>query len=115
MTTINNKERANARHDASLPFETFIERAYALLGEEGCINVILPIKESEIWKALALRQGFFVQEQIYIKPKPSKPYNRVIVVMGKKAQTPVVKEYTIYNDDGSQTDWYRLLCQEFYR
>ncbi len=112
--SIQDKERANARHDASLPFSVFLQQAFSLLTDEGSLSVILPTKESKIWLELALQHGFFLHKEIHIKPKPSKPYNRVVMAVGKQAKTLPIKEYTIYEEDGTQTNWYKTLCAEFY-
>ncbi len=112
--SIHNIQRAKARHDDDLPFDILIERAYGLLSNKGVLRVILPAQESKVFISLALQKGLYLQTQTYLKPKPNKAHNRVIIQLGKKQQAVIENEFTIYYEDGSQTEWYKETCKDFY-
>lgn len=112
--SIENMQRAKARHDDELPFDVLIEKASDLLSNMGVLRVILPAQESKVFIRLALKKGLYLQTQTYLKPKPNKAYNRVIIQLGKTNQTIIENEFTIYHEDGSQTEWYKETCKDFY-
>lgn len=112
--SIHNMQRAKARHDNDLPFDVLIQKASDLLTNDGVLRVILPAQESKIFINLALQTGLHLQAKTYLKPKPGKPFNRVIVQLGKTEQAVIENEFTIYHEDGSQTEWYKETCKDFY-
>ncbi|MES2656586.1 MAG: methyltransferase [Bacteroidota bacterium] len=112
--SIHNIQRAKARHDDDLPFDVLIQKASDLLTNDGTLRVILPAQESKVFINLALQMGLYLQVQTYLKPKPDKSYNRVIIQLGKTEQTVIENEFTIYHEDGNQTEWYKETCKDFY-
>lgn len=112
--SIQNIQRAKARHDDDLPFDVLIHKAYNLLSDSGVLRVILPAQEAKVFIALALQNDLHLQSQTYLKPKPGKAYNRVIIQLGKTEQAVKENEFTIYHEDGSQTEWYKETCKDFY-
>jgi tRNA1Val (adenine37-N6)-methyltransferase len=85
-----------------------------LLSETGIFSLILPIAEAIIFKELAIQKGLFVNKEIFIKPKPSKEPNRMIMEFSLLQEEQITDEFIVYNDDNSQTESYKNITSEFY-
>lgn len=112
--SIANIQRAKARHDNDLSFEDLINSVIKLLSETGKFTLILPIAEAIIFKELALQKGLFLNKEIFIKAKPSKEPNRMIMEFSLLQKDKITAEFIIYNDDNSQTEAYKNITSEFY-
>jgi tRNA1Val (adenine37-N6)-methyltransferase len=112
--SITNIQRAKARHDNDLSFEDLIHSVIKLLSKTGTFTLILPIAEAIIFKELATQKGLFLNKEIFIKPKPSKEPNRMIMEFSLLQEEKITDEFIIYNDDNSQTVAYKNLTSEFY-
>jgi tRNA1Val (adenine37-N6)-methyltransferase len=112
--SISDLHRAKARHDDDLPFDVLIDSVMKLLNETGRFVLILPITEAIFFKDLIRQKGLFVNKNIYIKPKPNKVSNRIIMEFSMKQTVEITEEFIIYNEDNSQTEAYKKLTEEFY-
>ena len=112
--SIANIQRAKARHDNDLSFEDLIHSVIKLLSETGKFILILPIAEAITFKELAIQKGLFLNKEIFIKPKPSKEPNRIIIEFSMLQKEKITEEFVIYNDDNSQTEAYKNITSEFY-
>ena len=112
--SIANIQRAKARHDNDLSFEDLIHSVIKLLSETGKFILILPIAEAIIFKELATQKGLFLNKEIFIKPKPIKQNNRIIMEFSLLQKEKITNEFVIYNEDNSQTEAYKNLTSEFY-
>ncbi|MFZ4797886.1 MAG: tRNA1(Val) (adenine(37)-N6)-methyltransferase [Bacteroidia bacterium] len=112
--SINDLQRAKARHDNDLPFDVLIESVLKLLNTKGKFVLILPIAEATIFKVLANEKGLFVNNFFFIKPKPNKASNRIIIEFSMKQTVEISEEFIVYNEDNSQTEAYKKLTEEFY-
>jgi len=107
-------QRAKARHDNDLTFEELIDCVQKIMNPKGIFKLILPVHESAIFKKLALQKGLFCSESVFIKPKPSKPSNRVVMSFITQNITETESEFIIYNEDNTQTEAYKNLTSEYY-
>lgn len=107
-------QRAKARHDNDLTFEELIDCVQKILSPKGVFKLILPVHEAVIFKILALQKGLFCGESIFIKPKTSKPSNRVIMSFTNQNIAETESEFIIYNEDNTQTEAYKNLTSEYY-
>lgn len=107
-------QRAKARHDNDLTFEELIDCVQKMMSQQGVFKLILPINEGVIFKKLALQKGLFCSESIFIKPKISKPSNRVIMSFTNQNVAESESEFIIYNEDNTQTEAYKNLTSEYY-
>lgn len=112
--TISDLQRSKARHDEDLPFDVLIDSVLKLLNKTGKFVLILPISEANIFKALAFQKRLFANKSIFIKPKPSKLYNRVIIEFSIQHTVEITEEFIVYKEDNSQTEAYKKLTEEFY-
>ena len=111
---ISDAQRSKARHNDDLPFQVLINCAFNLLKTNGVFNLILPFNEATIFKKLAIENGFFCKQSIYIKAKENKPCNRIILSLVKQPISETSKEFIIYNADNSQTEAYKELVKDYY-
>ncbi len=107
-------QRAKARHDNDLTFVELIDCVQKILSAKGVFKLILPVNEGVIFKKLALQKGLFCSESIFIKPKTSKPSNRVIMSFSNQNIAETESEFIIYNEDNTQTEAYKNLTSEYY-
>lgn len=107
-------QRAKARHDNDLTFEELIDCVQKIMSPKGVFKLILPVHEAVIFKILALQKGLFCGESIFIKPKTSKPSNRVIMSFSNQNIVETESVFIIYNEDNTQTEAYKNLTSEYY-
>lgn len=107
-------QRAKARHDNDLTFEELIDCVQKIMSSQGVFKLILPVNEAAIFKKLALQKGLFCSESVFIKPKISKPSNRVIMSFINQNVAETETEFIIYNEDNTQTEGYKNLTSEYY-
>jgi tRNA1Val (adenine37-N6)-methyltransferase len=112
--SITDLQRAKARHNNDLSFEELLNYAKNMLSLNGILSLILPVNEAKIFKQLALQNGFFCKQSVLIKPKTSKPTNRVIMDFTTKKTVEVTKELIIYQEDNAQTVAYKNLTEPYY-
>ena len=106
-------QRSKARHDKYLLPEVLCAEVMKFLSDDGKFWLILPTKEAEEFKSAAIANGLYLAEEILIKPKPSKPENRVIMCYSKSKEEIVTLEFTLYDDDGNPTEEYYQLTKDF--
>jgi tRNA1Val (adenine37-N6)-methyltransferase len=112
--SIANIQRAKARHDNDLSFEDLIHSVIKLLNETGKFTLILPIAEAITFEELAIQKGLFLNKEIFIKPKPSKEPNRIIMEFSLLQKEKIITEFVIYNDDNSQTEMYKKIISNWF-
>jgi tRNA1Val (adenine37-N6)-methyltransferase len=112
----NYKRNATRHNDNTLPFELLIQNASALLAKNGCLSLILPVPEAELFTQKAASGNLFPIEIHHIFSKPQKPESRRILVLKKQpSPLPVVeKSLCIYQPDGAYSEDYKQVTDEFY-
>jgi tRNA1Val (adenine37-N6)-methyltransferase len=112
--SIKNLQRAKARHDNELPFDVLIQKVKTLLNPNGVFVLILPTQEATLFKEKAEKESLFENKSIYIKPKKTKPANRLIMQFSLHQTIPIEEEFIIYEEDNSQTQAFKNLVKDFY-
>jgi tRNA1Val (adenine37-N6)-methyltransferase len=110
---IKNTQRAKARQDKDLPFDILVSEVMKRLSDTGKFWLILPTDEAEEFLAIAKKAKLILQGEILIKPKPSKPINRIVMCFGKTKTEMHSDIFTIYDDAGTSTEEYYELTREF--
>jgi tRNA1Val (adenine37-N6)-methyltransferase len=110
---IETEQRSKARHTETLSFNDLVKGVSTLLTDEGCCWMVLPKAESEDLIAVAKTVGLFLNAQIHIAPKRSKPFNRVVFQLSKKEQPVHEQNFFIYEEDGKYTKEYFISTQPF--
>lgn len=108
--------RTKARHTSSLSFHDLIGGAYRLLCDGGVFSVCIPPEVLKKFSAEALITGFCLRDCYGIKSVPRKPAPKRYVLVYQKGElcTPHEHIFCMQNADGSRSEWYKELMQDFY-
>lgn len=112
--TAPDKLRSQARHEATLGFESLIEIAAKYLTENGSLAMISPAdrrKDIE-WQA-ALRR-LYVRQLIEVVTAPSRTPARILWLLGRRAGAMKTDRICLREPSGEYSDIYKSLTQEFY-
>jgi len=96
------ESRTMARHTASLSFEELADGIALLLKLDGSFATILPIKEAELFTAIAKRYGLYTSRMTYVKTTCSKPAKRILLQFG--FQKVLTFEETLIIEDEAKSD-----------
>jgi tRNA1Val (adenine37-N6)-methyltransferase len=110
---IPDEQRSKARHNKELSFSELCIEAENRLTDQGTFWLILPVDEAEEFMELAPKHGLYIHREIFIKPKPTKPINRIVMCLGKQKIKPYQEVFTIYDQSGKSTEEYYELTREF--
>ena len=109
------QRKATARHADSLPFSDLFEGVSQLLSDEGIFSVVIPVEKLESFLSNAYLSGFYIARQCIIKTTRRKPAKRCLLAFQKHLPASVERaEFYLQNDDGTRSDWYRNLTENFY-
>ena len=109
-----NKRNA-ARHNNSLPYSVLFRRAADLLAERGVFSVIVPYdtKENLIFEACINK--LFVKDICCVRTTPRKKIKRIMMSFTNvRPENVLNEEKCLMNPDGSKSEWYDKLTNEFY-
>ncbi|WP_321370709.1 methyltransferase [uncultured Draconibacterium sp.] len=109
-----NESRSLARHTDSLPFPVLMKSTAGLLSKKGRCAFVLPIQTCEEIEILARENDLFLSRKTLVKPNEQKQANRVLVEIAKKEAAVIPDCLTIYNSDGTYTDAFKILTNDFY-
>lgn len=110
----NNIARDLARFKDAMPFEHLIYAVANLLSNDGAFSVIIPVKEEEKFKQLALQAGLFPNRILHVKGNPNSDIKRSLIEFSFK-ENQVSKEMLIIETDRHQyTKDYINLTKDFY-
>jgi len=104
-----------AKHNDSLSFDEIITGVKLLLEENGKFNIVLPYNESIILKEKALINSLYCSKLLYVKPKPDKNCNRVLMQFSLQKEIPLqTDELIIRHEDNSYTEEYISFTKDYY-
>jgi tRNA1Val (adenine37-N6)-methyltransferase len=106
--------KSAARHNDSLTSVGILEGVNRLLKDGGCLQLIMPYVEGNIFIADANRYGFYCNNLLKIRPLPGSEIRRLILTFSKTRKTPDEKFLTIEHGRHQFTDEYINLTKEFY-
>ncbi|MBP1645409.1 MAG: tRNA ((37)-N6)-methyltransferase TrmM [Bacteroidetes bacterium] len=116
------KERRNkARHNVSLSYEDLILSTKNIISANGIFSLILPYKESIIFKNIACQQGFETIYREKIFSKPNKECERVVLHLKTNENNSqklfsnniVEQEIFLRDQNNNPTPQYNNLVKEF--
>lgn len=110
---INDSQRGKARHDKDLPFKSLCVEVENRLAVNGNFWLILPVNEAEEFMVVASKHGFFMQREIFIKPKPSKATNRIVMCLAKQKAKLYSEIFTLYDESGRSSEEHYELTRDF--
>lgn len=109
------KRRCIARHADALPFKDLFQGAARLLKDNGTFSVILPVDILEQVFAEASISGFFVNCRVDIKTTHRHAAKRSLLAFCKHPADEVFFSVEcLQKTDGSRSEWYVNLCDNFY-
>ncbi len=110
------EHRNLARHTDELSFAELIKGVLACLNPEGRFCLILPQKESVLFKEIAEKNGLFLHSLLRIKTKKEKTEKRILFEMGLTKVDSVKEEEIIIEQDErhNYTKEYIELTKEYY-
>lgn len=107
--------RSTARHmDESLSPEDLASGVYALLNENGRFNVILPLREGNLFTAVAEKSGLFCKRLVRVYTKPDKAEKRLLMTFVKTRADVETDKLYIQNALGEYSKEFIALTSPFY-
>ena len=109
------ESRTNARHTDQLPFQDLLNGVLHLLNPTGKFYVILPTKESQLFREMAEEQKLFLTKLTRIITRTDKPEKRLLMKFEFTKKT-VSENFIIIEKDErhTYTDEYKELTKDYY-
>ncbi|MBO7316714.1 MAG: methyltransferase [Paludibacteraceae bacterium] len=108
------KKRTTARHSETLSFDDLLHFSAVLLKKEGSLSVVLPEKESEVFKDKAVDKGLFLCRQMNVLPTPKKDVKRRLMEFSFEKKELEARNLVIETERHIYTEEYKNLTQDFY-
>ena len=109
------ESRTNARHTDHLPFCDLLKGVLNLLKPDGKFYVILPTKESHVFRDMAEHQNLFLTKLTRIFTRTDKPEKRLLMKFEFTKKAIREDSITIEKDDRHYyTDEYIELTKDYY-
>lgn len=109
------ESRTNARHTDQLPFKDLLDGVLKLLSPTGKFYVILPTKESELFKEDAEKHKLFLTKVTKVITRTDKPEKRLLMRFEFIQRAFSEDSITIEKDERhSYTDEYKELTKDYY-
>ena len=109
------ESRTNARHTDQLPFDDLLNGVLNLLNSTGKFYVILPTKESQVFREMAEKQNLFLTKLTRVITRTDKPEKRLLMKF-EFNQHEVEEDSIIIEKEGRHcyTDEYTELTKDYY-
>ncbi len=109
------KSRTNARHTDQLPFDDLLNGVLRLLNPSGQFYVILPTKESQVFREMAEKQNLFLTKLTRVITRTDKPEKRLLMKF-EFTQNEIEENSIIIEQEGRHcyTDEYTELTKDYY-
>ena len=117
-TLPDNKSRALARNNKSLPFELLIPKVASLLANDGTFSLIIPSQLATELVGLCLNEGLHLVRRCQIRTTMKKPPRRTRMTFSLEGipQTTDLRqdELILMAEDGTRSQAYKELTKDFY-
>jgi len=109
------ESRTNARHTDQLSFDDLLTGVLNLLASEGRFYVILPVKESLLFREIAEKQKLFLTKCTRVITRPDKPEKRFLMKF-EFDQKPIEENFIIIEQEGRHgySNEYKELTKDYY-
>lgn len=108
-------KRNAARHTDTLSYSDLFRAASSLLSEGGVFSIIVPYSSKEDIAFEACLSSLFVKNICYIKTTPRKQIKRVMMSFTNiRPENTLSEEKCLMNPDGTKSEWYKQLTENFY-
>jgi len=108
------KGRALARNNKSMPFAKLIPKVATLLSDTGTFSVIIPSQCTTEFVGHCLAEGLHLQRRCIVHTTARKPPRRTMLTFSKKNGSCLEQALCLMNDDGSRSQAYSDLTRDFY-
>ncbi len=109
------ESRTNARHTDQLPFCDLLKGVLNLLSSNGHFYVILPTKESQVFREMAEEQKLFLTKLTRVITRTDKPEKRLLMKFEFTQKAIEEDVITIEKDERHiYTDEYKQLTKDYY-
>lgn len=109
------ESRSNARHTDQLPYDDLLKGILRLLGPSGKFYVILPTKESELFRDMAEQHKLYLTRLTRVVTRTDKPEKRWLMRFEFTRKSFSEDSIIIEADERhSYTDAYKELTKEYY-
>lgn len=108
------QQRNLALHSDALNLEALIHLANNLLKHDGNFFVLLPYHRTKYFEILAVQQGLFVKEKIFIKQTIKHDYFRSMLWLTKQTSTAHQSEIIIMNNENKYSNEFVILLKDYY-
>jgi tRNA1Val (adenine37-N6)-methyltransferase len=108
------KGRALARNNKSMPFAKLIPKVATLLSETGTFSIIIPYEHVQEVVGLGLAEGLYLQRRCLVHTTAKKPPRRALLTFSKKHGTCLEQELCLNANYGSRSQAYSELTRDFY-
>lgn len=118
-TLPDDRSRAWARNNKSLPFPLLIKKVASLLTDEGTFSVIVPFDLAKEIVSLGLNENLHLVSRCIVRTKANKPPKRTLLAFAH-LNCPLsivhclLSNICLTNDDGSRSEAYKSLTKDFY-
>jgi tRNA1Val (adenine37-N6)-methyltransferase len=107
--------KSTARHNDSLTTKELLEGVIKVLNENGCLQLVMPYVEGNVFIAVAYKYGLFCNNILKIRPLPTAEIRRLILTFSRIQKKPVERFLTIeYGKRHEFTEEYIDLTKDFY-
>lgn len=115
-TLPDNKARALARNNKSLPFTMLIPKVASLLSDEGTFSLIIPCIHVQEIIGLCLASGLHLCRRCQIRTTSRKPPRRTLMTFaqGQRTADNLQEDMCLLDDDGTRSESYKELTKLFY-
>ncbi len=113
-TFSNNHDRNQVRHTIKMPHGDLLAAVRTLLAPEGTFGLILPLIEGLRFVELAESYHLYCIRQTEVKPKASKPVERLLLQFSRQPADMIRDRLIIQEESGEWTKEYRQLTGDFY-
>lgn len=103
----------SAKHQESLSFDTLAKISAHLLKDKGCLAILLPVYEQNIFQQKISEFGYYPYRVLNVFNKPNSDQFRKIVVYAMANESKEDK-LVIYNSDNTYTEKFKELLKEYY-
>jgi tRNA1Val (adenine37-N6)-methyltransferase len=109
------ESRTNARHTDCLSFDDLLNGVIQLLANSGKFYIILPVKESQIFKEMAQKQKLFLTKLTRVITRPDKPEKRFLMKF-ELHEKPHEEDHIIIEEEGRHcySVAYKELTKDYY-
>ncbi len=112
------KSRSTARNASDkLSYDNLINRASQLLKQSGRMYLIIPVENYKKVILLAKENALALKSKLSLRPKLSKPINRVLIELVKEVGftgTAAAQELVIRNEENKYSSLHKLLTEDYY-